>query len=113
MNPFHESRNCAPSTRVGGGDAWSPCGGASLPQEKSYMRASLALFIALMGAACSGNPQSHAAEPAAAPTALVAKFDPAAGELPEGLAVTPDAAYVGFAPTGRVMRVDVETGRAT
>lgn len=44
---------------------------------------------------------------------LVAHFDPSAGELPEGLLVTKDTAYVGFAPTSRVVRVDLATGAAT
>jgi sugar lactone lactonase YvrE len=80
---------------------------------RSFSRLSIAL-IALASAACSGNPTNHAAEPAAASsTALVAKFDASAGELPEGLLFTDDYAYVGFAPTGRVARVDVESGRAT
>ena len=72
--------------------------------------------IALATGACSINgsapPASQAAEVPAS-TELVAKFDPSAGELPEGLALTADAAYVGFAPTSRVMRVDVATGKAT
>lgn len=84
---------------------------------RSFSILSTAL-VALVSAACSGNPStlpsSHAAEPEApATTELVARFDPAAGELPEGLVFGPDAAYVGFAPTSRVMRVDVGSGKAT
>jgi sugar lactone lactonase YvrE len=82
---------------------------------RSFTTSSIAL-IALVGAACSGNPsalpKSHAAE-SSATTELVAKFDPGAGELPEGLVFTEDAAYVGFAPTSQVMRVDIGTGKAT
>jgi sugar lactone lactonase YvrE len=44
---------------------------------------------------------------------LVRRFDPAAGELPEGLAMGDDAAFVGFAPTARVARLDLRTGEAT
>ncbi|MGC4093694.1 MAG: hypothetical protein QM756_38500 [Polyangiaceae bacterium] len=40
------------------------------------------------------------------------RFDPAAGELPEGLLVNGDTAYVGFAPSSRIVRVDVKTGEA-
>jgi sugar lactone lactonase YvrE len=38
---------------------------------------------------------------------VVAHFDPAAGELPEGLALTDDTAFVGFAATSQVVRVDL------
>jgi sugar lactone lactonase YvrE len=75
------------------------------------------LLVVLASAACSGNPStvpaSHAAETGAPATELVAEFDASAGELPEGLAFSGDAAYVGFAPTGRIARVNVATGRAT
>jgi sugar lactone lactonase YvrE len=39
---------------------------------------------------------------------IVAAFDPAAGELPEGLALYGGDAYVGFAPASRVVRVTDE-----
>lgn len=58
----------------------------------------------------SASPSSTAAS--VAPT-LVAHFDAAAGELPEGFALTRDSAYVGFAPTSRVVRVDLAAGTAT
>lgn len=79
---------------------------------RSFSKLSIAL-VAFVGAACSGKPPSHVAEPGATATALVARFDPSAGELPEGLTLTVDGAYVGFAPTGRVVHVDFSTGRAT
>jgi len=44
---------------------------------------------------------------------VVARFDPGAGELPEGLVMGSDTAYVGFAPTSRVVRVDVERRTVT
>lgn len=77
-----------------------------------------AVLLALVSAACTTStihPESRAGEPPSAEAApslpqLVARFDPAAGELPEGLLVTGDLAYVGFAPTGRIVRVNVETG---
>src|SRR6202034_4103504 len=45
----------------------------------------------------------------AAPS-MVAAFDPAAGELPEGVATKDGFAYVGFAPLGEIARVDLRTG---
>ena len=61
-------------------------------------------LLALLPAAC--------ADDAAPPPELqrVASFDPAQGQLPEGLAVVGGTAYVGFAPTGIVARVDLATG---
>lgn len=44
---------------------------------------------------------------------FVSHFDASAGELPEGLVVDKVAAYVGFAPTSRVLRVDLTSGVAT
>ena len=82
---------------------------------RSFNLASIAL-IALVTAACSNNrsaPPASQAVDLPVSTALVAKFDPSAGELPEGLVLTADAAYVGFAPTSQVVRVDVATGKAT
>jgi sugar lactone lactonase YvrE len=82
---------------------------------RSFTILSVAL-ITLVGAACSGKPSTlptSQAAGASATTELVAKFDPGAGELPEGLVFGGDAAYVGFAPTSQVMRVDVGTGKAT
>lgn len=38
------------------------------------------------------------------------KFDASKGELPEGLAIRGNSAYVGFAPTGSISRVDLRTG---
>jgi len=60
-------------------------------------------LLAILPAACTDD---------AAPPELqrVASFDPAQGQLPEGIAVVGDAAYVGFAPTGVVARVDLATG---
>jgi sugar lactone lactonase YvrE len=43
------------------------------------------------------------------PIALV-DFDPAAGQLPEGLVVRGSTAYAGFAPSGAIARIDLETG---
>jgi sugar lactone lactonase YvrE len=69
-----------------------------------------ALAAALPISACSKQ-VSPASEPVSAPSPeLVARFDPSAGELPEGLALSTDTAYVGFAPTSRVVKVDTESG---
>ena len=63
--------------------------------------------------ASSAPSMSATASQAPLTSQLIAHFDAAAGELPEGLIVTADSAYVGFAPTSRVMRVDTDTGDAT
>lgn len=69
---------------------------------------SLVSILAATAAACSSDPDG-----AAGPTLeRVASFDPALGQLPEGLAVAGDTVYVGFAPTGVVARVDLATGAA-
>jgi sugar lactone lactonase YvrE len=62
--------------------------------------------LLLLTAACSSD-----SEPVPA-LERVASFDPAQGQLPEGLAVVGDTAYVGFAPTGVVARVDLASGAA-
>jgi sugar lactone lactonase YvrE len=83
---------------------------------------SIALFaLSFATTSCAPSSSAHdshatASEaPAAAPVtaALVARFDASAGELPEGFVMTKDSAYVGFAPTSRVVRVDVDSGTAT
>ncbi len=108
---------------------------------KNRIRTSIVAIAALL-AACTGNPSPYAgAAPAAdetekspavaaepphdagaspndsAPTTIepkvVASFDAAAGELPEGLAEADGAAYVTFAPTGEIRRVDLATGATT
>jgi hypothetical protein len=43
---------------------------------------------------------------------LLTAFDPAVGELPEGLATKNDFAFVGFAPLGEIARVDLRTGES-
>jgi sugar lactone lactonase YvrE len=80
-----------------------------------------ALLLALVGTACTHGSVPHSesaagesagAEPKHSVPALVASFDSSAGELPEGLLLTPGSAYVGFAPSSRIVKVDVETGEA-
>src|SRR5262249_32436926 len=46
---------------------------------------------------------------------IIANFKPADNEFPEGLAVTADGktAYVGFAPTGKVVKVSLLDGQIT
>jgi sugar lactone lactonase YvrE len=72
----------------------------------------LAALAAMLPVSACNKATSPANEPSAslASPELVVRFDPSAGELPEGLALTKDAAYVGFAPTSRVVRVDAATG---
>src|SRR6478735_1503772 len=81
----------------------------------------VALLLALVGTACTKGSIPHSENSAVDSTgpeathsvpALIANFDPSAGELPEGLLVTTDSAYVGFAPTSRIVRVDRMTGQA-
>ncbi|MEO6599037.1 MAG: hypothetical protein ABIQ16_04135 [Polyangiaceae bacterium] len=82
-----------------------------------------ALFMLVFGAvacAATNSSPSHDSQAPASPGAsnaataeLIAHFDPAAGELPEGMVVSRDVAYVGFAPTSRVVRFDFVTGLAT
>lgn len=61
-----------------------------------------ALAVAFAG--CSDEASDAPAQSTAAPSAVVA-YDPAQGELPEGLALDAKAAYVGFAPSGQIERV--------
>ncbi len=81
-----------------------------------------AIALSLAAASCtstrsaSTTPRDNASSRQAAATLnsqLVAHFDVSNDELPEGLVVADDSAYVGFAPTGRVVRVDMSTGTAT
>jgi hypothetical protein len=60
-------------------------------------------LLAILPAACTDDAPLPALQ-------RVASFDPAQGQLPEGLAVVGDTAYVGFAPTGVVARVELTTG---
>jgi sugar lactone lactonase YvrE len=82
-----------------------------------------ALALSIAPAACTqtrpsiahdahvGPPTARTAVPPA--VELIARFDPKAGELPEGLVVSQDVAYVGFAPTSRIVRVDIASGAAS
>jgi sugar lactone lactonase YvrE len=56
----------------------------------------IALGLTMSGVAVAGDPNVK----------TVASFDPAKGELPEGLAITDrGVTYVGFAPTGEIVKV--------
>jgi sugar lactone lactonase YvrE len=82
------------------------------------MRRALTTFALGLVIACTSQalPEKVAATPPAATgpsAAFVAHFDQAAGELPEGLALGADAAFVGFAPSSRVARVELDTGKAS
>jgi sugar lactone lactonase YvrE len=65
-------------------------------------------------AACAKTSQEGGASVPAPPvtrtTTVVASFDPAAGELPEGVATKDGFAYVGFAPLGEIAKVDLHGG---
>ncbi|HEU4407266.1 MAG TPA: SMP-30/gluconolactonase/LRE family protein [Polyangiaceae bacterium] len=65
------------------------------------------------GAAGTGGRGGAGGQPIGAVTVL-ATFDPAVGELPEGLAVAGDGTpYVGFAPKGEIVRLRADgSGRA-
>jgi sugar lactone lactonase YvrE len=67
------------------------------------MRLTTTLLFAL---ACSGGE----AEPGETgePLSVLATFDPAVGELPEGVAVLGDRAYVGFATLGEIRAVPLD-----
>jgi hypothetical protein len=94
----------------------------------SKMSATLTTILCGAAAACGATqatataPPNAAVEnsspaprsaPSSAMTTVIAAFDPAAGELPEGVTTKDGFAYVGFAPLGEVARVDLRTGRST
>jgi len=79
------------------------------------------LFV-LASAACSDDSTPASApvtNPDASPpaptwtTAVRATFDPAAGQLPEGVTVKDGFAYAGFAPLGEIVKVDLQSGKST
>lgn len=76
------------------------------------LNAALAVAFILGAASCTTQQSPASEPPLSAPekSEFVARFDASAGELPEGLAVTSDVAFVGFAPNSRVVRVDLATG---
>jgi len=71
----------------------------------------ITLSAAVLACAAPSAPSSRPSIPA--PPAALAAFDPAAGELPEGLATKDGVAFVGFAPLGEIARVDLRTGERT
>jgi sugar lactone lactonase YvrE len=78
------------------------------------MVASRSLLTALvafstLGAACSAP--SWPSSPIA--VTQLAHFDAKQGAMSEGLAIRGTTAYVGFAPSGQIMAVDLATGKAT
>src|SRR3984957_7845930 len=69
-------------------------------------------FAACAESAPAGG-KAAAPTPAAAGDAgprMLTAFDPAAGELPEGVATRDGFAYVGFPPLGEIAKVDLTTG---
>ena len=84
----------------------SSVGRASLATMRSHGPSLFVLSILAL-AACSSNDDDP--KPPPAPT-VVASFDAAQGQLPEGIAYRDGAAYVGFARLGTLARVDPATG---
>lgn len=66
--------------------------------------------VAFLLAACGAPATEGASGVAPASPTTIASFDAAAGELPEGFALKNGYAYVGFAPQGKIARVDLRTG---
>jgi hypothetical protein len=99
-----------------------------LSPMKSRLQTMFSVALAALSTACTTSTPPPAAgtaatagtgaaapspvAPASSPT-MVAAFDPAAGELPEGVATRDGFAYVGFAPLGEIARVDLATGTRT
>ena len=84
---------------------------------RRWTRALLALSAAAP-LSCAADPPpprtaAQGASDARPTTSVVAAFNPAAGELPEGVATKDGWAYVGFAPLGEVARVDLRTGKVS
>ena len=89
------------------------------------LKATFTVLLSIASTECSttktatqgagAEPSTATAAPAAAPATVdvLAAFDPAAGELPEGVATKDGFAYVGFAPLGEIVRVDLRTGKRT
>jgi len=75
-----------------------------------------AIGVCLAASACAPAPRPPVAGSSAPPATaalsahFLSKFQPSAGELPEGLVVGSSAGFVGFAPTSVVVRVDLATG---
>jgi sugar lactone lactonase YvrE len=71
---------------------------------------------AAISACSSGTPSATtsgaggAATTTLAAPSFVAHFDPTKGELPEGLFVDQGAAYVGYAPLGKLVKIDLPGG---
>ncbi len=75
-------------------------------------RAWLAAALALIAGGCGAAPKAGARH-AELPPELMTHFDAKAAELPEGLAIRDQRAYVGFAPSGAIAAVDLKTGGVT
>ncbi len=74
---------------------------------RSFLRFITISTLSLAALACSGATQTSRAPQ------LLVQFDAAAGELPEGLALAGDTAYVGFAPSSQIVRVALASGQTT
>src|SRR3954453_242248 len=84
--------------------------------KMASIRIQLATALALVLAACGGTNQETTPEATDAAIIerpaieVVTAFDPAAGALPEGVAIRGTTAYDGLAPTGEIRAVDLATG---
>ena len=76
-----------------------------------------AALVTLLLAACAGAPNATAKDDAdlmaPAATRVISAFDASKGELPEGLVIRGGNAFVGYAPTGEIVRVDLAGGGVT
>jgi hypothetical protein len=61
-------------------------------------------------AACGGAAHQLPDAPAAPVLTTIVAFDPARGQLPEGVATDGNTAYVGMAPIAQIAKVDLTTG---
>lgn len=74
-----------------------------------YIGNTLTATLVFTAVACAQPGHDVSSEPGV-PTAFV-EFAAAAGQLPEGIAVKGDHAYVGFAPLGQISKIDLRSGK--
>ena len=87
-------------------------------EKRSMGHAMTAAFVFLVGCSDGGEETEDTGGgggAAAASLKVIAEFDAEQSEFPEGIAVTADGktAYVGFAFTGKVLKVSLDDGKAT
>jgi hypothetical protein len=86
---------------------------ANLSSSSSFAGAGAlaALLLPVAAAGCGGSSAQWPSSPMAVQE--VAAFDGAKGQLPEGVAVRGDTAYMGYAGSGEVVAIDLNTGAVT